>query len=261
MHPVKIVPQPIPTRMLSIFRLSLLGAVVALLLLLAPGEGVAQTDDSFSLNTTTTTLGSKAPSPAPGSGQYKYMEILHLEGQGHYDEALAKANDAVQAAPKDVAPYIIRGHLYSEMSNWDKADADFQTVLQIDPNNFGAQFNRCEVKLMKKDYDAARAGYLALDKNTEWGDLADYKVFVCDLLGGHAAVAKSEFDAFNQAGSHPSYYYANATWNFYNKQPKDAQSWLTSAANIYPAKIIHFYSATLEALGYIKPPPAEVEVP
>jgi len=48
--------------------------------------------------------------------------------------ALAKATALVEAAPKTIPPYVVRGHIYSEMSQWDKADADYQTILQIDPH-------------------------------------------------------------------------------------------------------------------------------
>jgi tetratricopeptide (TPR) repeat protein len=204
-----------------------------------------------------------APAPAVGSDdlQFQYREIQLLEQQGRYDEALAKANAAVQADPKNVTPYVIRGHIYSEMSQLGKADADFQTILQIDPANFPAQFNRCEIKLAKKDYAGAREGFFSLEKNPDWGDLASYKVFVCDLFAGHELASRSELETFNKAGTHASYYYANATWSFYRNQPEKAQSWINSAEHIYPRKTIYFYSATLVDAGYIKLPPPDVKVP
>ncbi len=167
----------------------------------------------------------------------------------------------MEADPKNITPYVIRGHIYADMSQWDKADEDFQAILQIDPDNFPAQFNRCEVKLMKKDYDAARGGYLALEKNADWGDLAAYKVFVCDLFAGHELAARNELEQINQAEPHASYFYANATWSFYHKQPEEAQRWIDSAQRIYPRKTTYFYSATLVDCGYIKPLPTEVKVP
>jgi tetratricopeptide (TPR) repeat protein len=197
----------------------------------------------------------------PGEFQYQYKEIQNLEEKGKYDEALAKANAAVEANPKSIAPYVLRGHLYTEMSQWDKADADYRTILQIDPNNFPALFNRSEIKLTKKDYDGARDGFFALEKNPDWGDLAAYKVFVCDLLAGHELASRSELEAFGKGAPHASYYFANATWSFCRKKPDDAQSWIASADHIYPRKTIYFYSATLVALGYMKPLPVDLKAP
>jgi tetratricopeptide (TPR) repeat protein len=221
----------------------------------------------LSLHTTTNTpltVTIPKPPPSPDStvdSQFGYQEIQLLEHEGKYDEALAKATALVEADPKTIPPYVVRGHIYSEMSQWDKADADYQTILQIDPSNFAAQFNRCEIQLSKKDYDKARDGFFALEKNPDWGDLASYKVFVCDLFAGHELASRSEFETFNKAGTHASYYFANATWSFYHKQPDEGQSWVNSAERIYPHKAIYFYSATLVDRGYMKPLPDDVKVP
>jgi Tfp pilus assembly protein PilF len=164
---------------------------------------------------------------------------------------LEKVGAVVQAEPKNISAYIIRGHIYSEMKLWEQADNDYRTILQIDPDNFSAQFNVSELKLMQKDYDGARPGFVALEENPDWGDLAAYKVFVCDLFGGHENAAQSELDAFDQAESKASYYYSNATWEFYHKRPESALTWLNACADIYPSKTAFFYSATLVNFGYI----------
>jgi len=190
----------------------------------------------------------------------KFEDIVNLERQGNYVTALEKANAAVAAEPKNVSAYIVRGHIYSEMNLLVKAASDYQTILQLDPDNFSAKFNASEVKLMQKDYDNARSGFLALENHPDWGDLAAYKVFVCDLFGGHEDVAKSELDAFDNAGSNASYYYSKATWEFYHNQPEAAQPWLDSATRIYPPKKIYFYSATLVDFGYLKQPSSEAQV-
>ena len=218
-------------------------------------------DSDLILDTNTNLSSSYKPNSSTGTGPdqtSKELEnIVSLEKQGQYDSALAKATAVIQAEPKNVNAYIVRGHIYSEMKLWDKAGADYQAVLQIDPENFPANFNICEVNLMQKDYDHARVGFVALEGNPDWGDLAAYKVFVCDLFAGHEAVAQSELDAFDKAGGHASYYYSKATWEFYHKHPEPAQTWLDEAAWIYPHKKVYFYSATLVDFGYIKPQPQE----
>ncbi len=65
----------------------------------------------------------------------------------------------------------------------------------------------------------------------------------------------------NKGETHASYFYANATWSFYHKDPEKAVSWINSAQHIYPRKTVYFYSSTLVDNGYIKLPPPDVKVP
>ncbi len=57
--------------------------------------------------------------------------------------------------------------------------------------------------------------------------------------------------AFNDAGTHASYYFANVAWNLVHNQPDDARKWLASAANIYPARKQAIYSSMLIEMGYL----------
>ena len=89
------------------------------------------------------------------------------------------------------------------------------------------------------------------------GDLAAYKVFLCDLLSGHDAVADKELDAFNQAGTNASYYFANIAWFLYHKKTNEARDWLKSAQNIYEPYKVDLYSATLIELHFLPLPPED----
>jgi hypothetical protein len=64
---------------------------------------------------------------------------------------------------------------------------------------------------MQKAYDRARAGFAALEKDRDLGDPANYKVFLCDLLGGQENAVHEELSAFNRAAENPSYCSANGT--------------------------------------------------
>ncbi len=86
------------------------------------------------------------------------------------------------------------------------------------------------------------------------GDLAAYKVFLCDLLGGHEAVARKELDAFNDIAAKPSYFFSNAAWSLVHRNVEDARSWLNSAANVYPSAKIAYYATCLRDLGYLPLP-------
>ena len=96
------------------------------------------------------------------------------------------------------------------------------------------KFNIAEVKFVQKYYDQARPAFSEiLNDKSDLADLANYKVFLCDLFGGHEDAAKKDLDVFNQVASKPSYFYANVAWSVYHKQVEDARSYLGSAEHIY----------------------------
>jgi len=204
----------------------------------------------------TATNSASATPPDPAS-QAIAEAMLKIDAND-VDGALAKLTDAIKANPKISGPYMFRASLYCQKKMWTEAEQDFEAAAKISPKNIVIKFNVVEVKFMQKQYDAARPGYLALETDPDMGDLAAYKVFLCDLLGGHEALARKELDVFNKVNDNPSYYFGNAAWDLVHQKVEDARSWLTSAAYIYPSGKIAYYATCLRDLGYLPlpPPPA-----
>jgi Tfp pilus assembly protein PilF len=207
---------------------------------------------------------SAATTNAPSADDAKAAENqrqLRMAGEkahaGDTDGAVAQINGVLQNDPRNVAAFSLRAQIYNEKKMWDKAANDYQAAHLIDPTNVIINFNIAEVQFEQKMYDAARLGFVSLqsDHTTDIGDLAAYKVFLCDLLGGHEDVAAKELDAFNQVGSKASYYYSNAAWSLFHHKVEDARSWLTSASHIYSPNKNSLYSTTLAELGYLPLPP------
>jgi len=182
-------------------------------------------------------------------------EALQLLEQKQLDAALDKVNAALQTAPQNPAAYGLRGNIFALKKLWDQAAKDYQTVLQLDGKNIQVKFNLAELEFMQKKYDDARPGFIALGQNPDMGDLAAYKVFLCDLLGAHEEAAAKELDAFNQAGANASYYFANAAWSLYHHKTEEGRGWLLSAAKIYEPNKFRIYATTLMDLGYMPLPP------
>jgi Tfp pilus assembly protein PilF len=181
---------------------------------------------------------------------------------GDTDGAIAQINAVLQNDPRNVAAFSLRAQIYNQKKQWDQAANDYQAAHLLDPTNPIINFNIGEVKFERKMYDDARADFVALqsDKSTDIGDLSSYKVFLCDLFGGHEDVAAKELDAFNQVGSKASYYYSNAAWSLYHHKTEDARSWLASASHIYSPNKNSLYGTTLAEMGYLPlppPPPAQ----
>jgi tetratricopeptide (TPR) repeat protein len=65
---------------------------------------------------------------------------LTLKALGQYDEALKYLKKAVIKFPRDRVAKIERGHLYLLMRDYNRAIADFEKVLSIDPENVEAYY-------------------------------------------------------------------------------------------------------------------------
>lgn len=208
--------------------------------------------------------GSPANASTITPAQFQAIQNAHalrdaseLIRDGKADEALAKLNALLQSDPHNLAAYVFRGQIYEGKKMLDKAANDFQAAQLIDPKNMLVKFDVAEIKFIQKDYVGARVGFaeIQVDKSSDLGDLASYKVFLCDLFGGNADAAQKEFDAFNSVGSYASYYYANAAWSLVHHNIEDARSWLSSASRIYNAQKNRIYSQSLIDLGYLPLPP------
>lgn len=180
-----------------------------------------------------------------------------LYSQGKSDEALATVNAILDKDPKNINAYILRGAIYSQKQVWDQAEKDYQTALQMAPKNDGIRYDLADLKFKQKQFDDARLAFTPLQANhdPEVSDLIKYKIYLCDLLGGHDDVASKELDVFNQAGSNPSYYFGNAAWSLVHKKTEEARGWLVSASHIYPERKQSLYTSILKDMGYLPLPP------
>jgi tetratricopeptide (TPR) repeat protein len=177
------------------------------------------------------------------------------------DGALNDLSQAIKLNPNSTGAYVLRASIYCQQKQWTQAEADFNAAARIAPGNLVLKFNLVEVKFMQKQYDLARPGFVALKKeldtdpkikDPDMADFAAYKIFLCDLFGGHEDVAKQELDVFNAAMGNPSYYFGNAAWDLVHNNTADARSWLLSAYRIYPQRKNAYYAQSLHDLGYLQ---------
>jgi hypothetical protein len=225
-------------------------------LIIAPGLGLLAHGQQPS---TAVPASTPPPAAAPAGPTDPAVPMLkqayELITKKDLDGALTLINDAVRANPKSFAALTLRGMVYSQKKQWIPAESDFNAALVLDPSNVVVKFQLGEIKFVQKLYDQARPRFLALESDPVMGDFASYKVFLCDLLAGHDDVAAKELAAFNDAATHPSYYFSNAAWFLVHKQPEQARGWLVSASNIYVPSKNQFYAASLRDLGYLPLPP------
>ena len=160
-------------------------------------------------------------------------ETYPLVIAGRLDEALALLSPAIQSNPTDPALYSARSFVYSRQGNTDLERQDLMKAIDLGDKSSLVKFNLAEIDFTQKNYDAARAGFLALVTDADRGDLASYKVFLCDLWGGHDEDAAKELNVFKIAGSNASYYFSNIAWDLYHHKIDDARTYLDSANRIY----------------------------
>jgi cytoskeletal protein RodZ len=199
-------------------------------------------------------VASAAPIDAPTTSSGA-NPALPLTKDQQLDAKLVEVNAFLKANPDSALAYGRRGDIYAAKKMWAVAERDFQTSLQIDGNSALSKFNLAQMQFAQKQYALARPGFVPLEQNSTLADIAKYKVFLCDLLGGHEDIAAKELDAFNQVGEDPSYYFANATWSLYHKNVEDARGWLVSASHIYAPQKFDLYAENLVDLGYLPLPP------
>jgi len=230
---------------------------IGLLLLIAAALGLAagMMKQSFSRNWKAVALNpasfpSRTGQPPTSQGSALLQQAIQLLGKNQPAAALDKVNAALQIEPQNPEAYYLRGNIDAAEKLWSSADGDYRTALQLNDKNPAIKFNLAEIQFMQKNFDAARPGFVALQPDPVMGDLARYKVFLCDLFGGHEEVAAKELNAFNQVGENASYYFANAAWSLYHQKPDEARGWLASAGYIYPPAKFRVYSASLIELGY-----------
>jgi Tfp pilus assembly protein PilF len=181
-------------------------------------------------------------------------KAYQLVNKQDLDGALTIVDEAVRNNPKSFAALTLRGMIHSQKKQWTSAEADFNAALALDPTNMVVKFNLGEIKFVQKDYAAARTRFQALTTDPVMGDFASYKVFLCDLFGGHEDQAKKELDGWDEETG-PSFFFGKAAWDLVHKNTDEARSYLTSAQSIFPASKNQFYAASLRDLGYLPLPP------
>lgn len=191
----------------------------------------------------------------PRSQAYSlYQEATKLRETGDLDGALAKVNAALVLAPSEVELLVFCGDIYAKKRDWENASREFSAALAQRPDDALARFDLAEIKLMQKQYDAARPEFQLLVHSGQIGDLAAYKVFLCDLFAGHLEQAQAELKSFDQDKEKPSYTYGHAANWFYLAHADYAHHLLDEGAAKFSDREIQAYTSTLKELGYLPSP-------
>ena len=81
------------------------------------------------------------------------------DGRGDYDRAIADYNEAIRLDPKEAVPYRARAMAFKGKGDLDHAIADYSEAIRLDPEDASNYSSRAEAYLKKGDYDRAIADY------------------------------------------------------------------------------------------------------
>jgi Tfp pilus assembly protein PilF len=206
-------------------------------------------ENSPPLDSPTPSVSEDAGTGSDSIASHRLAQAKQLAAQKDFTGAMGKVSAAIAADPKLEAAYSMRATFYVQDKRYDDAAKDYTTILKLNPKNAEVAYNLAQISFIQDKFDNARPGFAALQQDPTMGDLAAYKVFLCDLFGGHEAAASKELDAFNDVGSNASYYFANLAWSLYHKKLDDAADWEKSARAIYSPEKFNLYAESLMNLS------------
>ena len=100
---------------------------------------------------------------------YGWIGIIYVV-QGKDTQAIAYLNKAIEQHPKMVEFYVLRGGIYRDLQQYDKANLDFNTALGINENYPHAYLERGMTREKRGQYDQAIEDYskaIFLDPNSQ----------------------------------------------------------------------------------------------
>ena len=77
----------------------------------------------------------------PGNKSFMLEDLNMSLASGKGEDALSKINKSIAADPTNSNLYAVRGSMYDQQKKQDLALADYKKAVELDPNNFDAQFN------------------------------------------------------------------------------------------------------------------------
>ena len=97
---------------------------------------------------------------------------IAYRSKGENDRAIADYNEALRLDPKNAIAYANRGLAYRDKGDTDRAIADYTEAIRLDPKNARAYVNRGLAYEKLADFARARADYntaLGLSKRAQMG--------------------------------------------------------------------------------------------
>ncbi|HLH92525.1 MAG TPA: tetratricopeptide repeat protein [Xanthobacteraceae bacterium] len=149
-------------------KMGLLGLTALAALAVFPPSAVADVvSDASACENQSDEIGIAACSRAIASRRYKGKDLAALylnrsaeyNKKGDFDRAIADCNEAIRLDPKNAPAYNNRGNAYRAKGDRDHAIADYSEAIRLNPKYAFAYYNRGNAYADKGDRDRAIADY------------------------------------------------------------------------------------------------------
>jgi Tfp pilus assembly protein PilF len=183
--------------------------------------------------------------PAPPSSALDYLDRASSELESsQLEDAVGDASRCIALDSKNVRALEVRAHAYAKEKLWDRAERDYAAANDIAPSA-AYRFQMAEIRFVEKDYSNARPRFTQLVNEPSLGDLARYKIFLCDLLAGHDLIAARDLADLDSRPTQPSFSYGHATWFLFHNDRTSATQLFSRASHLYGETTQQLYLGSL----------------
>ena len=188
----------------------------------------------------------------------KLIKVQNLFNQKRIFDALEKIDELDKIFPNHPAALNIKGACYVEIRSFKKANAIFEEILTISPDNTNVQFNLAEVDFVTKNWSSAHDRFTRLipllpPNNKAMIRLCEFKLLLCQLKTDRvkdAVALKDKYDAWDDS---PFYYYSRAAILYNEEDKQGAEKMLRNARFVWrDDAALSPWQDTLIEFGYIR---------
>ncbi len=196
-------------------------------------------------------------SPQARAAGDAYLRALGEAGAAYarkdFAQALSKLDLADDIQPGVEDTFNMRGAIYADEHDFDKAEKAFAMAMNASPRDFWPQYNLAQLQLSQGKYAVAADAFRKLLVYAGHEELVEFKVVYSELLTGNADAAQPVLDAMKFPSDTPAYYFAHAAWGFAHKDEKEGNSWVHGGLKVFgPGRCAPFYDA-LAAVKWVAP--------
>jgi tetratricopeptide (TPR) repeat protein len=179
-----------------------------------------------------------------------YNRGLAYNAKGDSDRAIADFNETIRLDPKDASAYNSRGIAYNAKGDFDRAIADYNQAVRLDPNA-ARYYNRGYSYNAKGDFDRAIADLNEAIRLDPKDAVKFYTRGIVNLYAG--SVSKAQLDLNQAAQLDPSYAYTALWLDVVNKR-SDRSSRLPQVISQldmtkWPAPLVRMYLGQMTPEG------------
>jgi tetratricopeptide (TPR) repeat protein len=206
--------------------------------------------------------------PAPPSASARLYPPQYIQAVSEVLRAFRlrdwpRTRAALDAADKILPPtpvtLNVRGAVLIEEKHFEEGAQLCQEALKIDPKFYPARFNLAEIPLVQGRYAESRKMFEKFVRDNPKDELARFRVFLTLLLEKNYDDARRTIDQIPFPGDTPSYYYANAAWEFAHESPEEAKKWLGRADWTFGPDKCATFADSLYEIGWMKRADAKKE--